>query len=77
MQIFLDIGKLKERARMSGIPLKALCGKAGVNSSTPSRIARTGRSHTKTMIDLSRALHVLEREQLERLRATLEADHAA
>ena len=70
MQISLDIGKLKTRAREAGITMAVLCKAAEVSVSTPSRILRKGgKGHTHTITKLYLALHRLEREKLKQLAA--------
>jgi hypothetical protein len=64
MQILLDIGKLKTRARKAGIPLKDICARAGVNVSSVSKLARVpGSGRVRTLVNLNMALFQLERER--------------
>lgn len=66
MHMIFDIDKLKLRARLAGIPLKALCAKAGVSVATPARL-KDGRGQVRTLTKLSLALAQLEHERRDHL----------
>lgn len=64
MLILLNPSKLKERAKASGIPLKAICARANVHPASFSRMARAdGRGLVATMTRLNLALAEIERER--------------
>ncbi len=71
MQIVLDIDKLKLRAKQSGIPLKAICAKAGVSVATPARL-KDGRGLVRTLTKLHLALMLLEGERRDHLASVAE-----